>query len=239
MVIVNMELLFIKDMFDAIAPRYDFLNRLLSLRQDVAWRRRMIAALRLPENGAVLDMACGTGDVLVEIAAQRPNHGPLIGADFAPQMLAIAKDKLARKGLDARVHLLAGNGLRPPFPPDTFDAVTIAFGIRNIMDREAALAGFLACLKPGGKLAVLELATPGHPFLLSLYLFYFSRILPLIGAFFSRHLKAYDYLPASVLNFPKPSAFAAVMTQAGFTGVKWRPLTFGIATLFIGQKPEA
>ena len=232
-----MELEFIKEMFDAIAPRYDFLNRLLSLRQDIYWRRFMITALCLPKNAAVLDVACGTGDVLVEIAEQGQGQGLVIGTDFAPQMLTLAKDKLTRKGLDARIHLMAGNGLHLPFPSDTFDAVTIAFGIRNIMDRKSALTGFFHCLKPGGKLAVLELATPSHPFFLSLYLFYFSRILPLIGAFFSKHLKAYNYLPASVLNFPKPSAFAAIMKHAGFNGIKWRRLTFGIATLYIGHKP--
>ncbi|MFZ2632261.1 MAG: bifunctional demethylmenaquinone methyltransferase/2-methoxy-6-polyprenyl-1,4-benzoquinol methylase UbiE [Desulfosalsimonadaceae bacterium] len=237
--IVNMELEFIKDMFDAIAPRYDFLNRLLSLRQDVYWRRFMITALHLPPDAAVLDVACGTGDVLVEISEQRPNQGLVIGADFAPQMLMLAKDKLIRKQLDTRIHLMAGNGLHLPFPSDTFDAVTIAFGIRNIMDRKSALAGFFDCLKPGGKMAVLELATPSHPFFLALYLFYFSRILPLIGALFSRHLKAYDYLPASVLNFPPPKEFAAIMKQAGFTGIKWRRLTFGIATVFIGQKSSS
>jgi len=232
-----MELEFIKEMFDAIAPRYDFLNRLLSLRQDVYWRRFMITALRLPQNAAVLDVACGTGDVLVEISEQRLSQGLVIGADFAPQMLTIAKDKLIRKQLDTRIHLMAGNGLHLPFPSDTFDAITIAFGIRNIMDRKSALAGFFDSLKPGGKLAVLELATPSHPLFLSLYLLYFSRILPLIGAFFSRHLKAYDYLPASVLNFPPPKEFAAIMKQAGFRGIKWRRLTFGIATVFIGEKP--
>jgi demethylmenaquinone methyltransferase/2-methoxy-6-polyprenyl-1,4-benzoquinol methylase len=237
MVIVNMELEFIKEMFDAIAPRYDFLNRLLSLRQDVYWRRTMITALRLPQNAAVLDVACGTGDVLVEISEQRPDQGLIIGTDFAPRMLDLAKDKLIRKGLDTRVHLLAGNGLHLPFLAGTFDAVTIAFGIRNIMDRESALAGFFDCLKPGGKLAVLELATPGHPFFLSLYMFYFSRILPFIGAFFSRHMKAYNYLPTSVLNFPQPKEFAAIMKETGFSGIKWRRLTFGIATIFIGQKP--
>jgi len=232
-----MELEFIKEMFDAIAPRYDFLNRLLSLRQDVYWRRTMITALRLPQNAAVLDVACGTGDVLVEISEQRPDQGLIIGADFAPRMLILAKSKLIRKGLDTRVHLLAGNGLHLPFPAASFDAVTIAFGIRNIMDRESALAGFFDCLKPGGKLAVLELATPGHPFFLSLYMFYFSQILPLIGTFFSRHLKAYNYLPASVLNFPKPKNFAAIMKETGFSSIKWRRLTLGIATIFIGQKP--
>ncbi len=232
-----MELDFIKEMFDSIAPRYDFLNRLLSIRQDIYWRRTMITALDLPDNATLLDVACGTGDVLIEILNQPGNQKLIIGADFAPQMLKLAQIKLLRKNIGNRVQLIVGNGLHLPFPPATFDAVTIAFGIRNIMDREAALKNFLKCLKPGGKLAVLELATPRNKFFLSLYLFYFSKILPVIGAFFSNHLKAYDYLPASVIHFPPPAEFAAIMKQAGFERIKWRRLTMGIATVHIGQKP--
>jgi demethylmenaquinone methyltransferase/2-methoxy-6-polyprenyl-1,4-benzoquinol methylase len=232
-----MELDFIKEMFDAIAPQYDFLNRLLSLRQDVYWRRTMITALDLPENAAVLDVACGTGDVLIEILNQAKNHKLLIGADFAPEMLRLAKVKLLQDNTGPNVPLIAGNALHLPFGDSTFDAITIAFGIRNIMDRESALTCFFKCLKPGGKVAVLELAAPGNKFFLSLYLFYFSRILPSIGAFFSKHLKAYDYLPASVINFPPPDKFAAIMKQAGFTEIKWRRLTMGIATVHIGRKP--
>ncbi len=232
-----MELDFIKEMFDSIAPRYDFLNRLLSLKQDVYWRRTMVTALDLPDNAAVLDVACGTGDVLIETVNQTKNPKLMIGADFAPGMLKLAKVKLLRENFSTNVQLIAGNGLHLPFAPNTFDAVTIAFGIRNIMDRKSALTSFLNCLKPGGKVAVLELATPGNKFFLSLYLFYFSKILPLIGAFFSKHLKAYDYLPASVINFPPPNEFAAIMKQAGFREIKWRRLTMGIATVHIGQKP--
>jgi len=217
-----MELDFIKEMFDAIAPQYDFLNRLLSL----------------PENASVLDVACGTGDVLIEILNRPGNQKLIVGADFAPEMLKLAKIKLLRENPRPDVQLIAGNGLHLPFAPNTFDAVTIAFGIRNIMDRESTLACFLKCLKPGGKVAVLELATPKNKLFLSLYLFYFSKILPMIGAFFSKHLKAYDYLPASVINFPQPDKFAAIMKQAGFRQIKWRRLTMGIATVHIGQKPH-
>jgi len=232
-----MELDFIKEMFDAIAPRYDFLNRLLSLRQDVYWRRTMITALNLPDNSAVLDVACGTGDVVFEILSRNRSHKIIVGADFAPEMLKLANIKLLQDNSSTNVQLIAGNALHLPFFPETFDAVTIAFGIRNIMDRKSALTSFYKCLKPGGKVAVLELATPGNKFFLSLYLLYFSTILPIIGSFFSKHLKAYDYLPTSVINFPPPDKFAAIMKQAGFTKIKWRRLTMGIATVHIGQKP--
>lgn len=237
MKIVNMELDFIKEMFNSIAPRYDFLNRLLSLRQDIYWRRTMITALNLPNNTAILDVACGTGDVLIEIFHQTNNQKLIIGADFAPEMLKVANTKLLKGDFSPKVQLIAGDGLHLPFAAHTFDAVTIAFGIRNIIDRKSALVSFFDCLKPGGKVAVLELATPANKFFLSLYLFYFSRILPIIGAFFSKHLKAYDYLPASVINFPPPAEFAAIMKQAGFEGIIWRRLTMGIATVHIGQKP--
>lgn len=233
-----MELDFIKEMFDSIAPRYDFLNRLLSLRQDIYWRRTMITALDLPDNASVLDVACGTGDVLLEILSRMENRKLIIGADFAPEMLKLAKIKILEANPGPNVQLIAGNALHLPFLPNSFDAITIAFGIRNIMDRESALTSFFKCLKPGGKVAVLELATPANKTLLSLYLFYFSKILPIIGAFFSKHLKAYDYLPASVINFPTPDKFAAIMKQAGFTEIKWRRLTMGIATVHIGQKPS-
>jgi len=237
-----MELEFIREMFDAIAPWYDFLNRLLSLRQDVVWRRTLISALDLPDNAAVLDVACGTGDVLMEIAKQARHPALLAGADFAPEMLRLAMLKLARRKLSegktgARVRLVAANALRLPFAPNTFDAITIAFGIRNIMDRESALGGFLNCLKPGGQVGILELATPSSRFLLTLYLFYFTRILPMIGAFFSKHVKAYDYLPASVIHFPPPDQFAATLRRTGFENIRWRRLTLGIATIHIGRKP--
>lgn len=226
----NVELPFIRGMFDAIAPRYDLLNRLLSLRQDVWWRRAMIAAMEIPKNGCVLDVACGTGDVMLEILRQKGAGVRVVGADFSPGMLLLAKEKMgASEGC-----LVSGNALRLPFRKNVFDAVTIAFGIRNIVDKHAAMKAFHDCLKPGGMLLILELATPEKGPLRTLYLSYFERLLPLIGWFFSKNLSAYQYLPQSVVRFPKPADFAAIMRSAGFSDIRWRNLTLGIATLYVG-----
>lgn len=232
-----MELGFIKDMFNHIAPRYDFLNRLLSLRRDVYWRREMVKALALPETGRVLDAACGTGDGMIELARQSKAGRLLAGVDFAPKMLEVARQKLEPLADSHQISLVAGNSLALPFTPGAFDAVTIAFGIRNIMDRKAALRQFYDQLKPGGWLAVLELATPRQRFLKTMYATYFERILPAVGGFFSSNRMAYRYLPASVLRFPEPAAFAGLMRTAGFQDIRWRRLTLGLATLHIGVKP--
>jgi demethylmenaquinone methyltransferase / 2-methoxy-6-polyprenyl-1,4-benzoquinol methylase len=231
-----MELEFIRDMFDGIARRYDLLNRLLSLRQDVYWRRKMVSALNLSQNDTVLDVACGTGDVMIEILRQSNHLRQVVGADFSFQMLQIARKKLNAIHNGGAVMLVAGNGLHLPFPEKSFTAVTIAFGIRNIMDRQKALSIFYDCLKPGGVLAVLELTTPENNYLQWFYLLYFKRLLPKIGTLFSKHLKAYTYLPESVMGFPKACEFAEIMKAAGFKNIKWRHLALGAATLFVGYK---
>lgn len=232
-----MELDFIEDMFDGIARRYDLLNRLLSLRQDVYWRRSMISALELSGPAVVLDVACGTGDVVIELIRRHPGLRQVVGLDFSMQMLNIASHKIKALGYQKNVTLVAGNGLSLPVLPGSMDAVTIAFGIRNIMDRKSALTGFYDCLKPGGKLAVLELTTPEHRFFNMIYMLYFKTILPRIGSFLSKDLGAYQYLPASVMAFPRPAAFAALMRTAGFTDIRWRQMTLGICTLHLGVKP--
>jgi len=232
-----MELGFIKDMFNHIAPRYDFLNRLLSLRRDVYWRREMVKALSITDDGRILDAACGTGDVMIELARQSKAGSLMVGIDFAPQMLAVARRKLHSLADSTQISLVAGNSLALPFSPASFDAVTIAFGIRNIMDRKAALGQFYHHLKPGGCLAVLELATPRQRFLKTMYATYFERILPAVGGFFASNRMAYRYLPTSVLRFPEPEVFAGLMRAAGFQNIRWRRLTIGLATLHIGVKP--
>jgi len=233
----NRELPFVREMFDAIAPRYDLLNRLLSLRQDVAWRKKMVAAMDIPQNGRVLDVACGTGDVVMEIRRQKGKPVAVTGIDFSPGMLELAKEKTCTPGNDG-ISLTAGNALALLFRPATFHAVTIAFGIRNIQDKAGALRAFYDVLKPGGIALVLELATPGTPRLRDAYLAYFQKILLLVGRFFSRHRFAYTYLPESVARFPEPAAFMAMMKAAGFTGVCYRRLTMGIANLFLGVTPR-
>lgn len=231
------ELPFVREMFDRIAPHYDFLNRLLSLRRDVQWRRALAEALALSPQARVLDVACGTGDVALEIVGRLGSKAKVVGADFAQQMLRSARSKVLDDHGRPRVHLTAADAFALPFRPASFDAVTIAFGIRNIQDKGTALGRFQELLKPGGQVAVLELATPESGLLRDAYLLYFNRLLPLLGRFFSRHTFAYTYLPASVAQFPPAAAFARLMRTAGFEQVRYRMLTLGIAVLFIGRKP--
>jgi demethylmenaquinone methyltransferase / 2-methoxy-6-polyprenyl-1,4-benzoquinol methylase len=231
------ELPFVRSMFDHIAPHYDLLNRLLSLRQDVMWRRKLVAALDLPSDGRLLDVACGTCDVGIQAARTLGTGIRVAGVDFSSRMLVLANRKITAQGLVDQIQVVAADAFDLPVSAGRFDALSIAFGIRNLQDRSTALSSFLELLKPGGVLAVLELATPPPGIALSLYLLYFRRLLPLIGGLFSRNQAAYTYLPDSVLKFPRPSEFARLMTRAGFEAVAWQPLSFGIATLFKGRKP--
>jgi demethylmenaquinone methyltransferase/2-methoxy-6-polyprenyl-1,4-benzoquinol methylase len=231
------ELDFVRDMFDRIAPRYDFLNRFLSLRQDVYWRRTQVAALALAPGARVLDAACGTGDVGLEILRQTRGGALTVGIDFAPEMLRLALPKIEKDIHSGGICLAAADAFDLPFRPGGFDAVTMAFGIRNIQDKATVLRRFRDQLKPGGRLAILELATPDQGILRKAYLFYFNRLLPFIGRFFSSHSFAYTYLPQSVARFPAAPRFAAMMRQAGFRNVRYRKLTMGITVLFVGEKP--
>ncbi len=233
---MNMEKPFIKDMFDAIAPRYDLLNRLLSLRQDVYWRRVLVSKLQIPPKGRALDVACGTGDVMLELIRQKGPDLTAVGLDFSPGMLGLARRKVMAAADHPAIVLLAGNALALPFAPRTFDGISIAFGIRNIADKLGALKEFYSCLKTGGTLGVLELTTPPKGLLRSFYFFYFQQILPLIGGLISGDKMAYHYLPDSVMHFPESHVFADMMRQVGFVQVKYRRLTLGIATLYTGLK---
>jgi len=230
------ELPFVRDMFDRIAPHYDFLNRLLSLRQDVYWRRAMVSALAPAPAAAVLDVACGTADVALEISVQTGPDAQVVGVDFAPGMLRSAGAKRSTGKGRAPILLAAADAFHLPFTPGGFDAVTIAFGIRNIQDKTTVLKCFYDQLKPGGRLAVLELATPESGLLRKLYLLYFNRLLPLLGKLISRHGYAYTYLPESVARFPAARAFARTMRAAGFERVRYRKMTMGVAVLFVGEK---
>ncbi|MCG8471139.1 MAG: bifunctional demethylmenaquinone methyltransferase/2-methoxy-6-polyprenyl-1,4-benzoquinol methylase UbiE [Desulfobacterales bacterium] len=236
----NVELPFIREMFDAIAPKYDFLNRSLSLFQDVIWRRRAISSLALGtgEGKTVLDVACGTCDMAIEALRQTKGRVKVVATDFSYNMLSLGKSKVKREPMGDGISLVQGNGLSLPGRESTYDAVTIAFGIRNIMDRKGALEEFYRCLKPGGRVAVLELTTPAEGVLRDLYLLYFQKVLPLVGGIFSKNRGAYTYLPNSVLNFPSHREFEAIMEEAGFGDVDSCPMSFGIVTLFTGCKCE-
>ncbi|MCP4161017.1 MAG: bifunctional demethylmenaquinone methyltransferase/2-methoxy-6-polyprenyl-1,4-benzoquinol methylase UbiE [Deltaproteobacteria bacterium] len=230
----NNELPFVKDMFDTIAPKYDFLNRSLSMRRDVYWRRKMVEAANIPDNGNVLDVACGTCDVPLEVMKQKEGLATVIGADFSPGMLVLGKEKIQK--FKEKISILAGDALSLPFKDKTFNSVTIAFGIRNIMDKEKAILSFHSCLKEDGTLAVLEFSTPSNRLLNYLYMLYFKKILPKIGAIISKDKHAYTYLPDSVINFPSAEDFAKVIENCGFKDVKFKKMTFGIVTLFTGKK---
>ena len=222
-------------MFDAIAARYDRLNRLLSLGADRRWRRRAIAALQLGPRPRILDVASGTGDMVLEILRQRP-EAQVVGVDPASRMLDVARSKLASQVADERVRLVVGDAQGLAFDDESFDAVCIAFGIRNVPDRERGLSEMARVLRPGGRLAVLELSTPRRGILGPLARLYIRGIVPWLGALLSRHA-AYRYLERSIAAFPPPETFARMMTEAGLRDVRVTELTFGACHLFVGVRP--
>ncbi|NOY45358.1 MAG: bifunctional demethylmenaquinone methyltransferase/2-methoxy-6-polyprenyl-1,4-benzoquinol methylase UbiE [Deltaproteobacteria bacterium] len=225
----------VRAMFSAIAPTYDLLNRILSLGVDVGWRRQMVR--RLPSGcRRVLDLACGTGDVALEIVRQRP-AARVFGADFALPMLRAGTPKLRRRGAAARILLQNASAEDLPYRDATFDAATMAFGIRNVVRRERALAELHRVLRPGGRLLILDFSIPRSSGLAALYRVYFHRVLPFVGGLISGNFDAYRYLPRSVEGFPPRHRFAAMMARAGFERPRYRDLTFGIATLYEAEKP--
>ncbi|MEO6392464.1 MAG: bifunctional demethylmenaquinone methyltransferase/2-methoxy-6-polyprenyl-1,4-benzoquinol methylase UbiE [Pyrinomonadaceae bacterium] len=224
----------VREMFGGIARRYDLLNHVLSGNTDKRWRRlvaKRIAATLPPTGGLVLDVACGTGDL--SLAIQRESGARVIGTDFCRPMLEIA----ARKAHD--IPLVEGDALRLPFADQVFDAVSIAFGLRNLSSVEDGLTELRRVLKPGGHAAVLEFSTPVVPGMSGLFQLYFHRVLPRIGGMVSGSRAAYTYLPNSVVKFPDQGKLAEMMTTAGFTAVEYKNLTGGIAALHFGRRGTA
>lgn len=223
-------------MFDAIAPRYDLLNRVLSAGLDRYWRWRAIRALRLTGRDTLVDICTGTGDVAIAASRARRGARRVIGIDFAGAMLARAARKLSSRGMRDRVHLVRGDATRLPLPCAVADAATIAFGIRNVDAPGAACGEILRVLRPGGRVAILEFGLPRLSVVRALYLWYFRHVLPRIGKAVSRHEAAYSYLPASVGAFPWGDAFVELLRREGFTAVSARPLAFGIVYLYTAEK---
>lgn len=222
-------------MFDRIAHRYDLLNRLLSFGRDVAWRRRM--AHRLPDAHRlrILDLATGTADVLLFLDAQSGRVARGVGVDMSAGMLAEGREKVMRAGSAHTLALVRGDATSIPLASGTFDVVTIAFGVRNVVDVDVALREMRRVLRPGGRALVLEFSLPRNPLIRIPYLFYFRHILPRVGGLISGDAGAYRYLNRTVETFPYGEAFCAVMTAAGFDRVNAEPLTFGVATLYVGE----
>lgn len=222
----------IRAMFSAIAPTYDLLNRLLSFGVDRSWRRALVA--RLPPGAPrVLDLACGTGDVTLAALVARPG-ARVCGADFSLPMLRGAVPKLAVARAGPRVDLQNASAEDLPYRDRVFDAVTMAFGIRNVVRRERALGEIFRVLRPGGLALLLDFSLPPNPLVRAAYGFYFHRVLPFAGGVVSGNFRAYRYLPASVADFPPRLEFAGLMEGQGFSEVGYEDFTLGVATLYRG-----
>ncbi len=225
----------VQQMFSAIAPRYDLLNHLLSAGRDRYWRREAVAAAALPPKGALLDVCTGTGDMALEAARQFP-EARIVGVDFSRPMIDLGRAKVERAYLDQRITLQVAPAEALPFPDGSFDAATVAFGLRNIPDRLRALREMRRVLRPGGCAVILEFTTPPSSLCRGPYLWYFHRVLPWIGRIVSGHPTAYAYLPASVADFPSPEGLAAWMRDTGLRDVSHRLLTAGIVAIHVGVK---
>jgi len=226
-------------MFDAIAGRYDLLNTVLSAGLDRYWRRRAIATLQLTGRERLLDVCTGTADVAIGAARRPAGAARVVGVDFSGAMLQHGSAKVRRGGLDRRVQLVRGDAMRLPIAASSVDAATIAFGIRNIERPDEACRELWRVLRAGGRLAILEFGLPVIPAVRPLYLWYFNHVLPRIGRAVSRHDAAYSYLPESVGTFQFGDQFARILTDAGFSQVRSRPLALGIVYLYSAKKPSA
>lgn len=223
-------------MFSRIAPRYDLLNRILSMGIDRRWRRHAASLIKYRDNGLIIDIATGTGDMALATAAATGGSIRIVGVDFCEEMVRLAAAKVLPTLFRERISLGIASCEALPFRDETFDAATIAFGIRNVVDRVQGLREILRVLRPGGRLVLLEFSTPRPALFIALYNFYFRRILPAVGGLFSDP-GAYRYLPESVSGFPDRETFLEMMANAGFTNIGHTELTFGIVTEYRGDKP--
>lgn len=223
------------EMFSAIAPRYDLLNRILSLGTDRLWRRAAAAETVPGTGGRHLDVATGTADVALEILRRKGRDARVTGVDISLEMMRRGRGKVSRAGADGRVSFVRSPCESLPFRTGAFDSAIVAFGIRNAADRERGLREMCRVVRPGGRIVVLEFSQPEGSFFGAAYRFYFTRLLPRVGGLLSKR-SAYAYLPESVAAFPPPPVFAGMMRNAGCSRVDYRPLTGGIVTLYVGSR---
>ncbi len=224
----------VAQMFDQIAGTYDFLNHFLSLGIDITWRKKIRRLLSVHQPRAILDLATGTADLAIELAKLKPDR--IIGADISEKMLAKGRIKINKKGLGDLISLEYGDSENLTYQNDEFDAVTVAFGVRNYENLDKGLEEIYRVTKPGGMAVILEFSQPTAFPLKQLYQFYFKNVLPGIGRLFSNNQKAYSYLPESVDAFPSGQAFLKKLENKGFKETQWTPLTFGISAIYTGQK---
>jgi len=224
----------VAEMFDNIAHKYDFLNHILSLGIDILWRKKAIRLLKPYQPKQMLDIATGTGDFALEALALNPDK--IIGADISRDMLAVGVEKIKKKGHQDKISFQYGDSENLPFETNTFDAITVSFGVRNFEDLEKGLSDMRRVLKPKGAVTIIEFSKPQAFPIKQLYNFYFKNILPGIGKLISKDARAYTYLPESVDAFPYGAAFVKIMDKVGYTNIKAFPLTFGIASIYLAEK---
>lgn len=225
----------VREMFDNIAPKYDLLNHTLSVNIDRIWRRRVVNEVRRAKPRRILDVATGTGDLAIALA-RRIRDVQVMGVDLSEAMLAVARRKVEARGLDNRIVLERGDAEHLDVADASVDAATVAFGVRNFGDLAAGLRELARTIKPGGKVVILEFSRPRNRVFRALYEFYSYKILPRIGGLVSRDKQAYEYLPASVGEFPAPAVFLEMMEKAGFRNCRARSQSFGIAQIYIGER---
>ena len=223
-------------MFNNIAPAYDRLNHIFSFSIDRLWRGRVVRLVRRMKPQRIMDLATGTGDLAIKMAKRIPK-AHIMGVDLSENMLAVAADKVRRKGLDDHIALYQGEAERLDVGDDVLDVVTIAFGVRNFGDIDGSLREIARALQKGGHLVILEFSTPRNPIVRHLYRLYSNHVMKPVGGIVSKDRKAYDYLPDSIEEFPDPERFLDIMRHAGFEQCRRKSLSMGIAQIYIAQKP--
>lgn len=222
-------------MFNNISPKYDLLNRVLSLGIDKIWRKQALNLLKKDKPAYILDVATGTADLAIE-AVTRLKPTSIVGIDIAENMLQIGREKIAKKQLDKIITLQKGDSEKIDFADNTFDAVIVSFGVRNFQHLELGLSEIYRVLKSGGSIMVLEFSKPQKAPFKQVYQFYFKNILPIIGKMVSKDTAAYTYLPDSVNAFPDGKSFCAILEKVGFSVQHYKPFTFGVCTAYVGKK---
>ena len=226
----------IQAMFNAVAPRYDFLNRILSIGYDRYWRKVAVNQFGNISNKTFLDVATGTADIALEIAKRHPSALQVIGMDFSQSMLKLGSNKINKNNLVKEIPLIPASAENIPLKDQIFDGAITAFGVRNFSDARKGILEMYRVLKPNGKIVILEFSFPKYRLLQWLYRLYFEKILPITGRIISGHKTAYSYLPISVANFPQGEAFKEILENSGFKKVSFKTLTLGIVTLYTGIK---
>lgn len=225
----------VADMFNNISRTYDFLNHFMSLGIDIIWRKKAISELKVLQPRQILDVATGTGDFAFE-AQKTLQPDKITGVDISAGMLDVARKKIEERGLQGKIEVKLGDSEGLIFSDNSFDAVTVAFGVRNFENLEKGIADMLRVLRPGGKVVILEFSKPQRFPVKQLYNFYFKSITPTIGKLFSKDKSAYTYLPESVAAFPDGQRFTDLMRKVGYKSPEFRTLTFGICTIYTGYK---